>query len=345
VGRISGLIALATLFSSFAQAAPDKLVVYGQYLPPISGQSLMVGYPAQNQRINVTVSLLARDGAGLDAFNRSVSDPKSPNYRHFISPNEVGERFGASQQTVDATVAYLKANGLAITLVAGNKMAISAEGTIAQVEKAFGVKLANYQGPNPVGVGNYNFRRPLNKPMVPATLSGSVIDVEGLDTSNRPIHLTQTLTPFLHKGLYDLLPIYNAGHTGLGRGIAITNWGDPWKLSNVGVFYTHFALPTPGGGLGSNVHQVPFNGGTQGGNGQGETDLDIQLSLAQAPLADCYVYDDGSGGGNHVALLAKEGTDNLVDLLSESWGWSNILDGTDTTHHQQYQAMTAQGMT
>ena len=338
-------LALLPLFAAtLALASPEALVPFGQTLPQIFFESQIVGNPSPSERINVCVSLKPRDPSGLEGFARMVSDPRSPNYRHFLSPHGVGELFGADQSVVDDTVAYLKSSGLTVTLIAPNRMAVAAEGTVAQVQKAFATKLVTLRSSDAVEGGSYEYRCFTREPAVPEALAAHVIDIEGLDTSSRPKHMT-TLTPSMHRVLYNLAPVYNAGYTGLGRTVGVTNWGDGYKLTNVPLFYSHFGLPTPSGGLGSNVHVVAYSGGSASHSAGGETDLDVQLELAQCPLAELYLYDDGSNGGNHVTMLAREGTDNLCDLISESWGWSGVTGGTATSLHNQYLAMSAQGIT
>ncbi len=343
---MAGVSVLLATASSLALANTTQLVNFGQEMPVSFGASKVSGAVAGSTPINIGVSLRPSDGAGFEAYVHSVSDPKSPSYRHFLTPSQVGALFGASLSTVEATVNYLQSQGFKVTLVADNRLLVAAEGTVAQAERAFDVKIATLAGPSPDGSGTYTYRSYLSAPKVPLNLSKAVLNIEGMDTGSRPKPMnTQTLTPALHKGLYDLNPIFNNGHQGLGRKVGVTNWGDGYKLSNIPLFYSYFGLPVPNGGMGSNVHTVLYSGGSAGHSALGECDLDMQLELGQAPLADLYLYDDGSSGGNHVTMLGREGTDNLCDLISESWGWSGVTGTTASSLHNQYLAMAAQGIT
>ena len=78
----------------------------------------------------------------MQAFVDSVSDPKSPSYRRFLTPEAIGERFGLPQSRVDAIADYLRGFGFAITEVANHRLVVTASGTIAQAESAFHTGLA-----------------------------------------------------------------------------------------------------------------------------------------------------------------------------------------------------------
>ena len=56
--------------------------------------SMRIGHADPNRVMHVSVSLPPADIAALERFADSVSDPKDPNFRQFISPDEVGARFG-----------------------------------------------------------------------------------------------------------------------------------------------------------------------------------------------------------------------------------------------------------
>ena len=61
-------------------------------------------------------------------------DPRSPEYRHFLTPEEVGERFGLSTSQVESVADHLRRNGFTITLEAKNHLVILADGMVADVQ-------------------------------------------------------------------------------------------------------------------------------------------------------------------------------------------------------------------
>lgn len=52
--------------------------------------------------------------AAFEQLLREQQDPASPNYQRWLSPVEIGERFGASQNDIDALSAWLRAQGLSV---------------------------------------------------------------------------------------------------------------------------------------------------------------------------------------------------------------------------------------
>jgi hypothetical protein len=277
----------------------------------------------------------------LQAFCDSVSNPKSPNYRNFITPEEVGIRFGAAEADVDAVADYLQRNGMTISLIASNRMAILADSTVAQAEAAFHTTFSDFEASNPVGAGRITFHANTTPALLPTSLGSVVIDISGLEDYTRPMPCTSLLNPTLTRALYNTAPMYNAGNTGSGRTVAISNW-DGYRLTNVPLYYSHFGLPTPPGGVGSNITVVSIDGGSGGNSAGGEGDLDIQMELGMAPLANMRIYD--GAGGDLINVLAREVNDNLADCISESWGWSISGSGA-TSAHNQHLSMTAQGIT
>jgi subtilase family serine protease len=83
--------------------------------------------------------------------------------------------------------------------------------------------------------------------------------------------------------------------------------------------------------------------GTSTGTDFGEGDLDYQMVLGAAPLADIYIYD--GTGGNLAAVLSREVSDNICDVISESYGWSFGAVASANTAHNHHLSMTAVGIT
>ncbi len=303
-------------------------------------RSTKLGRADASTKLIVTVSMPFADPEGMQRFVDSVSDPLSPDFRQFLTPEEVGARFGLPADRVQAIADYLQSKGLNVTLVSKNRLGINCEGTVAQLEAAFGTTIDQFESKTPdTEPGNAKFIAPSKPLSVPANIAGDIIDVAGLETYTKPMH--RVLTMAQARGVYNVSPIYSASFQGTGRTIGMSSW-DGFRLTNVPLWYTYNSLPTPSGGVGSNVHVVTVGGGTGSGTPQGEADLDIQMILGQAPLCDLYIYD--GAGSNLVAVLTKEVSDNLCDIISESYGW-NVTNTTANSAHNQHLSMTAQGIT
>jgi subtilase family serine protease len=298
-----------------------------------------MGHTDPNRLLHVSVSLFPADAPGLQVYADSVSDPNSPIYQEFLTPEQVGAKFGPPQEAVNRVTEYLKAKGFTIRLVAKNRLAVLADATVATAEAAFSTRIDDFNVVNPNESGNphfYSFSQPL---WIPATLKPYILDVTGLENFTRPQF--RALTPTQARTLYNLAPAYNAGLNGQGRTIGISNW-DGYRLSNVPLYYSQYGLPTPPGGVGSNITVITISGGAGGGTPGAEGDLDIQMELGMAPLCNLRIYDGGNS--DLIGVLTAEANDNLADVISESYGWS-LNSSTATAAHNQHLSMTAQGIT
>lgn len=333
------------------QAISSKLAVIAAGTQDSGSKVLKSAAVASTEQVSISVGLNLQDAAGLQKFVDGVSNPISPTYRQFISPEEVGQRFGATQADVDAVVSYLKSNGLTVTLVPKNHMVILATGTAAQMQTAFNTQL-KYVTVGTSLASATTYRTPATPAQVPLGLASKIQSVHGLDTSTSFVRKsTTTLNPTLFRSVYsDALP-YSYGWTGKGVNIAIANW-DGFRLNNVPLYVSAWGLPTPAAGAGSNI-TVKIVGGTTGlgsTSPQAEGDLDIQMVLNAAPLANVYVYDDYYLNNTHydtaqpISTLTQIANDNIADIVTESYGW-HLGASTAVQAHNLHLAMNAQGIT
>lgn len=320
--------------------------------------------------VQFAISLKPRDEAGLQSFVNQVNDPGSPNYRRFIGPDEVGRRFGASAADIQALVKYLQSQGLEVSSIAKNSLVIVANGSAGAVQRAFNTHLSNFQRYQ----DGSTFRTNTEPLQLPAGLASKVVSFDGIDTSLKLKHRatpTTLLNPSLYRACYSAAGAFTSGYYGQGRNIAIANW-DGFRLNNLPYWIQRQGLPTPSTGAGSNVTIKKVGGNPYADNTktpQGEGDLDIQMVLMSAPLANIYVYDDttkdpssnaGTDGGAPITTLAAISNDNLADIVTESYGWSTYsftpgkrgAAGTKTYYastavaaHNLHLSMSAQGMT
>jgi len=126
-------------------------------------------------KLSFRVYLNQRDNAGAEALAQAVSDPDSKTYRQFLSPDQVRDRFAASDATVTAVKSWLTGNGFSIGEVPSNRAYVEATGTADQTEKAFAVDLAKYR------VKGQTLRAADKNLSVPANLAGDVLGVVGVD--------------------------------------------------------------------------------------------------------------------------------------------------------------------
>lgn len=344
-GAASLYLSLGTLAYGQATGASTSRQLSAVHVPEAISRSVLVGHTNSSRLLHIAVSLQPGNTAALQNFADSVSNPNSPNYRHFITPTDVGERFGLPLSEVQAVGSYLESYGFKVKLLAKNRLSVLADGTVAQAEAAFHTTINDYQVSSlwqamrvnePGHTSYFAYSTPLS---MPAGIAANVLDVSGLESYTKP--QLRTLTPTQARVLYNLAPEYNAGYQGQGRNIAISNF-DGYRLSNVPLYYSQYGLPTPSGGVGSNITVHTISGGAGSGTPQGEGDLDIQMVLGMAPLCNFHIYDTGSS--DLISCLTQEANDNIADVISESYGW-NLPAATATSAHNEHLSMTAEGIT
>lgn len=338
------VLGLALSSVALGQQVPVKtpvrqLATLGVEVPSVVNRSIMLGHVDSAKLLHLSISLPYANVGAMEGFVDSVSNPKSRSYRQFITPEQVGEKFGLSAAQVQQVVDYLKSEGFTIRLVAKSHLSILADATVAQAESAFHTKINQYTALNAREPGNPNFYSYSSNPQVPSSIAPYVLDVSGMENFTKPQY--RALTPTQTRVLYNSAPIYNASMRGEGRHVAISNF-DGFRLSNDPLYYSQFGLPTPAGGVNSNVHVIAISGGAGSGTPQGEGDLDIQMVLGMAPLCDFTIYDGGAS--DLIGTLTREVNDNTADIISESYGW-NLPAATATSAHNQHLAMSAQGIT
>ncbi len=336
-------VALMVVGCTMAMASPSSAPVpVAGMVVPTAAKAAVLNTTNTSQQIEISVALKPTSEAAFQAYVDEQSDPTSPLYKHWLTPEEVGQKFGASPKEVLGVVKFLQSNGIQVTLVAKNNLVVTGLCTVAQAEKAFGTSIVNYAGVDGQGkpITFYANTKPI---MMPSAIAGQVLVVGGLTNYFRPITKT-TLTPANARGLYGTAPSYASGFKGQGMSVGYANW-DGYKTSNALKFISIFSLPTPAAGAGSNINIVEITSGNNNNNtnGAGEGDLDLQMELEVAPLANVYIYDDV----NYQPLntYTRMANDNICNTLSESYGWQDFGTSYDTAVHNEHLTMNGQGQT
>ncbi|MBI3721295.1 MAG: hypothetical protein HY248_01975, partial [Fimbriimonas ginsengisoli] len=190
-----------------------------------------VGPANPDQPLSLCVSMPFARPEALQQFVDAVSNPNSAIYRHFITPEEVGERFGLPMDQVNQVASYLREHGFDLTMISKNHTTIIANGTVAQAEAAFHTTIREYTLVPEFSVEPSRFIAYSTPVQLPTHLASLVICVEGLETYTRPMPKTTLLTPALTRGLYNTVGMFNNGFTGTGRTVAISNW-DGFRSNN-----------------------------------------------------------------------------------------------------------------
>ncbi len=73
----------------------------------------------------------------MNNCSTSRHDPASPNYHQWLTPDEIGERFGLSDNDIAAITGWLQSQGLQVNWVAPSRVFIGFSGSAADVGRAF----------------------------------------------------------------------------------------------------------------------------------------------------------------------------------------------------------------
>ena len=342
-------------------AAPTKILA--RSVPDAVARAKKLNRLAPDARLSVYLCFHFADPQAAKDYADAVNDPNSLIYGQWLTPQEIGMRFGPNPEDYQAALQFIKDNGLAIIGTPIHGTAIRVSGTAAQMEKAFGVTLSEYQeapadalkrSTETLNATPVKFFSPAQPIRLPAALAGKVSAVVGLNNYARPVpHLhkkrdTIVSGPFnmaQARAAYDLTPLYNNNLRGQGRTVGVSNFVGVKLTPNGPSFISANGLPVPAAGALSNVSIVTV--GTPNTIENPEADLDFEMVLGMAPLANVIIYDNGpdSFGGNDLyGVLSQELSENKVDIVTESYGWN--IDGSDAdAYNAIHQMMSMAGIT
>jgi kumamolisin len=171
-----------------------------------------------------------QNAAGLVQYAQQASDPKSANYRHFLTASDIGNRFGASQSDYNAVASYFASYGLK---VGGwpQRLALTVAGSRTNVEKALGTSFGFYRTSDghtllaPRGTVEFSRAIPV------ASLANVVVDPKAHWTNavklvNAPAQ--NNIAGYAPQQIatgFDFNSAYAAGYTGSGVTIGIIATG------------------------------------------------------------------------------------------------------------------------
>jgi len=346
----STLLPLLLAFTSPASGV-ERQALRGHVPSAISRLGLnSVGRLPATNRLSLAVGLPLRHTNDLSRVLRELYDPASPQFRHYLTPEQFTERFGPTSEDYKAVADFARRHGLEVRATHGNRVVLDVAGQAADVEKAFGVKLHRYRHPTEAR----EFYAPDVEPTVDADVP--VLDISGLNNYSIP------------HPVYRVSPLRNGAQPGSGSGpggsyrgrdfrnayvpgVPLTGSGQKVGLVEFDTYYTN-DITTYESLAG--LPRVPiqhilldgFNGvPVPGSPGIFEVSLDIELVVAMAPGLDGVVVFDAGEGGLWNDMLSAMAARPDIKQLSSSWG-SNFEIPTAfpfATYDQLLQQLALQG--
>src|SRR5467141_3780241 len=110
----------------------------------------------------------------LQQFLDELHAKDSPNFHHWLTAQEFGERFGLAKPDLDTVTTWLESHGLHVNVVYPSGMLIDFSGTAAQVRKAFQTEIHHLEVKGERHVGN------ISDPRIPAALAPVMAGVVSL---------------------------------------------------------------------------------------------------------------------------------------------------------------------
>lgn len=100
------------------------------------GSLLAAPVVPSSQQADLTVYIRQPRAAEAAGYADAVSDPHSPLYRHFLTPDQYRARFAPTDATVATVDDYLRGAGLVVENSPANHLYVQARGTLTQVRQA-----------------------------------------------------------------------------------------------------------------------------------------------------------------------------------------------------------------
>jgi subtilase family serine protease len=185
---LGGVLSAAFACATTVATAASGTTLSGNVANWVKNAKMSSAAPAATS-VTIAVHMSVRNPAGLESLVAQVSNPKSKSYGRYLTPQEFGSQYEPQGSDVAQVEASLKKAGMANITKGPHGMYVSATATVAQIKSLFKVtqNMYSYQG--------RLLRANSDAPTIPATWSGKVLYIEGLDDSStlrHPFHRSVT---------------------------------------------------------------------------------------------------------------------------------------------------------
>src|SRR5215472_15949689 len=186
-------------------------------------------FPVEHMLLQLKRS--AEQEKALQQFIDELHTQGSPNFHHWLTAQEFGERFGLAQPDLDMVTAWLRSHGFRVNVVYPSGMVIDFSGTAGQVRQAFRTEIHQLEVNGERHIAN------TTDPSIPAALAPVIAGVVSLhDFRPRPMvqmrkprpqftftdalgNTTYAVVPADLATIYNLNPLFSSGLTGQGQTI------------------------------------------------------------------------------------------------------------------------------
>jgi subtilase family serine protease len=168
------LVVLIGCFASQGLAATGRFIAHNT--PNYVATAANLGTEDPAKVIEVSFWLKPHNRGQLDAITKNLYDPTSPQFRHFLTRQQIATRFAPSAAEMKVVRQFLAANNLKVMRVGPMNFFVHAKGTVGDIENALHVQLNQYQ------VGSNVMRANNRDPYVDGAAALLVRAISGLDS-------------------------------------------------------------------------------------------------------------------------------------------------------------------
>ena len=275
---VFSMLVISSLMTSSTLAAPAARVTLQGSAPPWANSRNLAGATDPGADIGFRVYLAWKDPAGAEALARAVSDPSSSSYGKYLTPNQFRARFAPDANAVARVQQWLRSQGFTVQYTPQNNHYVSAEGTVALAQAAFGTTFGNYL------VRGQTVRSPTSDISVPSSVADIVTSVVGLDETYQFIHTN-------HKVDANAPP-----SGGFRNSQPLSNfWAQLPSPYSFPAGFTDLTLPVPWTVKGYTPNQIKGAYGISGVDGSGQTVAIIDAYASPTILQDVNHWSTNRG--------------------------------------------------
>jgi subtilase family serine protease len=174
VGLAVSAATVASGVPASAATTSARTTLSGSFTPA-SERAKPAGHVAAGSQVSFDLSLTLRDAAGAQAIITAVSTPGSAQYRHYLTDAQWIARYAPTQAAVVSAENWLRSQGFKVGRVPADRLFIPAQGSAAQVARAFNTTLGEFT------VKGKPVRLAATPLSIPASISGIVAGVVGVN--------------------------------------------------------------------------------------------------------------------------------------------------------------------
>lgn len=313
------------------------------------------------RRILLVLTPSSQQREALQHLLESQHTKDSPDYHHWLTPEQFAAKFGPSDDDLAKIKGWLQSHGLKPTSVGRGRGWIEFDGSVEQINRAFRTSMHHFEANGQRHIANSS---DISIPSALAPLVGGVLSLN--DFRARPAHArvmsvkrnsqgnlvsvdpnyTTTdgngntvhyLAPADFQKIYNVSPLLAKHLDGKGTSIAIPGRSDIY-LADVQTFRRLFGLPR-------NDPNFIINGpdpGLPSADDVTESSLDVEWAGAVAPAATInFVVTANTDTTDGISLSSAYIVDNVISpIMSVSYGLCEALMGP--TQNQFYDSLWRQ---